>query len=198
MAKFGARYLQWAPFAAVEADVDDAAFPKYGKPMNLGPLVAVTDTINVVEAENHGDDELQEYASEFQKLTVDVEITELPQEVAAVLYGAEIGADGGDLELGNGDDAPWGGLAFYTSKQTNVGGVQKKFFEGVYYPKLKASVQGATYNTKGQSITFANGKVHFTGTTCAKGKYKVLSKNFETAAEAKAWVDAKIAEYTGD
>lgn len=198
MANFGARHLQWAPFAATDADVDATAFPKYGKPMNLGPLVAVTDTINTVEAENHGDDELQEYASEFQKLTVDAEITELPLEVAAALYGSTLDSDGGDLELGSSDDAPWGGLGFYISKQAKVGGVQKKFFEGVYYPKLKASVQGATYNTKGQSITFANGKVHFTGTTCAKGKYKVLSKNFETAVEAKAWVDAKIAEYTGD
>ena len=187
MAKFGAKHLQWAPFATTDADVDEQAFPKYGKPMNLGPLVAVTDTINVVEAENHGDDELQEYASEFQKLTVDAEITELPQTVAAALYGAQIDSEGGDLELGNGDDAPWGGLAFYTSKQVKVDGVQKKFFEGVYYPKLKASVQGSAYNTKGQSITFANGKAHFVGTTCAKGKHQVFSKDFATEAEAEAW-----------
>lgn len=191
MASYGAKYLQWAPFAESSPDIDPSAFPKYGTPMNLGPLVQVTDTITYAEAKNYGDNELQETASEFQELGLDAEITELPIDAAAAVYGATK-TEAGDLEFGDSDDAPWGGLAFYTNKQAKIGGVQKKFFQGVFYPKLKASRQGTTYTTKGQSITFANGKIRFTGTTCAKGKFQVFSKNLETEAAAKAWVDALI------
>ena len=191
MASYGAKYLQWAPFAENSPDIDASAFPKYGTPMNLGPLVQVTDTITYAEAKNYGDNELQETASEFQELGLDAEITELPIDAAADVFGATK-TEAGDLEFGDSDDAPWGGLAFYTNKQAKIGGVQKKYFQGVFYPKVKASRQGTTYNTKGQSITFANGKCHFTGTTCAKGKFQVFSANLETEDAAKAWVDALI------
>lgn len=191
MASYGAKYLQWAPFAESSPDIDASAFPKYGTPMNLGPLVQVTDAITYAEAKNYGDNELQETASEFQELGLDAEITELPIDAAAAIYGATK-TEAGDLEFGDSDDAPWGGLAFYTNKQAKIGGVQKKFFQGVFYPKLKASRQGTTYTTKGQSITFSNGKIRFTGTVCAKGKFQVLSANLETEAAAKAWVDALI------
>ena len=191
MASYGAKYLQWAPFAESSPDIDPSAFPKYGTPMNLGPLVQVTDTITYAEAKNYGDNELQETASEFQELGLDAEITELPIDAAAAVYGATK-TEAGDLEFGDSDDAPWGGLALYTNKQAKIGGVQKKYFQGVFYPKLKASRQGTTYTTKGQSITFANGKIRFTGTACAKGKFQVFSANLETEAAAKAWVDALI------
>ena len=39
MAKYGAKYLRWAPFAETEPDADAAAFPKYGDPISLGSLV---------------------------------------------------------------------------------------------------------------------------------------------------------------
>lgn len=183
MAFYGAKKIRFAP---ITADTDESKYPTYDKAASLGALVAVTDAISYAEANNYGDNELQETASEFQSLTVDVEVTELPSEQAAVVYGATLTEDG-DLEYGGEDDAPWGGLAFYTNKQVKKDGVQKKFYQGVFYPKVKGSRQGATYNTKGQSITFANGKAHFVGTTCAKGKHQVFSKNFETEAEAEAW-----------
>ena len=44
MAKYGAKYLQWAPFAAENPDALETAFPKYGDPISLGALVSVTDT----------------------------------------------------------------------------------------------------------------------------------------------------------
>lgn len=187
MATYGAKYLQWAPFKADGADENPSAYPKYGTPVNLGALVAVTDNITFAEAKNHGDNELQEYASEFQELAVDVEVTEMANEVAASVFGATT-TEQQDLEYGSEDAAPFGGLAFYVNKQVR----DKKFYQGVYYPKLKASRVGATYNTKGQSITFANGKAHFVGSVGANGKYQTFSKDFASEAEAKSWVDAKV------
>ena len=185
MAFYGAKKPRWG---AIQSDTDASAYPTYGAAASLGPLVAVTDAISYAEANNYGDNELQETAREFQSMTVDLEVTELPAEQSAAVFGANL-TEEGDLEFGGEDDAPWGGLAFYTNKQVKTDGVQKKFFQGIFYPKVKGSRQGATYNTKGQSITFANGKAHFVGTTCAKGKHQVFSKNFETEAEAEAWCD---------
>ena len=187
MATYGAKYLQWAPFKADAADDSPAAYPKYDTPVNLGALVAVTDAITNAEAKNYGDNSLQEYASEFQEMTVDVEVTEMSNAVAAKVFGAA-SIESGDLEYGTEDNQPYGGMAFYVSKQVK----DKKYYQGIYYPKLKASRQGATYNTKGQSITFANGKAHFVGSAGANGKYQVFSKNFDTESEAKSWVDDKI------
>lgn len=192
MATYGAKYLQAGVFAETAADVSAEAFPKYGKVMNLGPLVQVTDSITYSEAKNYGDDELQEYANEFQELTVDAEMTEMPLASAAAIYGAALDESTQDLSYGSEDAAPYIGLAFYTKKQVKTNGVTSVCFQGVYYPKLKASRQGATYSTKGQSITFANGKAHFVGSAPANGKYQVFSKNFTSEEEAKAWVDAKI------
>ena len=192
MATYGAKYLQAGVFAETDADVSAEAFPKYGKVVNLGPLVQVTDSITYAEAKNYGDDELQEYANEFQEMTVDAEMTEMPMATAAAIYGASLDESSEDLSYGTGDEAPYIGLAFYTKKQIKINGVTSVHYQGVYYPKLKGSRQGATYSTKGQSITFANGKAHFVGSAPANGKYQVFSKNFTSETEAKAWVDAKI------
>ena len=55
MAKYGAKYLQWAPFAAENPDALETAFPKYGDPISLGALVSVTDTPTFNEAKMYGD-----------------------------------------------------------------------------------------------------------------------------------------------
>ena len=187
MATYGAKYLQWAPFKAEGADISAEAYPKYDEPINLGALVAVTDNIANAEARNYGDNSLQEYVSEFQDLTVDVEVTEMSNAVASKVFGATTGLES-DLEYGTEDAAPYGGMGFYVCKQI---GTAKKY-QGIYYPKLKATRQGATYNTKGQSISFANSKAHFIGTAGANGKYQVFSQDFASESEAKAWVDGKI------
>lgn len=192
MATYGARYIQWAPFAATTPDEDEAKYPSYGAPINLGALQKVTDAPTNNETKIYGDDELDAYVAEFKEYTLDVEVTEILNEVASAVTGATIASgEEKDLEFGGDDVAPYGGLGFFISKMMKSG---KKHFQGIYYPKLKASVQGEEFTTKGESITLAGGKLHFVGTTCKKGKWKVKSKLFDNAAEAKAWVDAKIKE----
>lgn len=188
MATYGAKHLQWAPFKETGADDNPKAFPLYGTPVNLGPLVAVTDNITSAEAKNYGDNGLEDYANEFQEVGVDIEVTELPIDAAVPLFGASLDETSKDLEYGAEDAAPYGGLAFYVNKMIKG----KKGYQGIYYPKLKASRQGATYNTKAQSITFANSKLKMTGSASAKGKYQVMSPILATEAEAEAWVDTKI------
>ena len=189
MAKYGAKYLQWAPFAAENPDALETAFPKYGDPISLGALVSVTDTPTFNEAKMYGDNALKEHVNEFKECGVAVELTDLANSVASAVLGATISEETeNDLEFSAEDNAPYGGLAFYINKM--VDGV--KSYHGIYYPKLKASMQGTAYTTKGDSITLAGGSLNFTAAAPMNGKWKVESDDYPTEAGAKAWVDKKI------
>lgn len=190
MAVYGAKYLRWAKKTA--AGVAGESFPAYDEALDMGPLVSVADTITYASARNYGDNMLQESVDEFQEIGVTAGMTEMPIATAGAVYGATLSTSGG-IGYGAEDEAPEGGLGFYTTKLVkNASGVQKKSYQGVFYPVLKGNRQGATYNTKGQSITFANGQANFTGTAEENGFFQVFSKNFDTEAEAKAWVDKML------
>lgn len=190
MAVYGAKYLRWAKKTA--AGVAGESFPTYDAALDMGPLVSVADTITYASARNYGDNTLQESVDEFQEIGVTAGMTEMPIATAGEVYGAAVSANGG-IGYGAEDEAPEGGLGFYTTKLIkNTSGVQKKSYQGVFYPNLKGSRQGATYNTKGQSITFANGQANFTGTAEENGFFQVFSGNLETEAAAKAWVDKML------
>ncbi len=191
MAKYGAKYLRWAPFAETEPDADAASFPKYGDPISMGSLVKVTDSPSFNEAKAFGDNALEEHVNEFKECGVAVEVTELANSVASAVLGAKIESEGGkDLVFSTEDNAPYGGLAFYINKM--VKGV--KSYHGIYYPKAKAAMQGTEYATKGDSITLTGGALNFTAAAPANGKWKVESDDFPTEKEAKDWVDKKIAK----
>lgn len=190
MAIYGAKYLQWAK--KTKAGVVGSAFPTYDAAINLGPLVSVADTITYASAKNYGDNVLQESVDEFQEIGVVVGMTEMPMSAAAAVYGATLSKSGG-VSYGAEDEAPEGALGFYTTKLTkDASGVKKKMYQGVFYPSLKGSRQGVTYNTKGESITFANGQANFTGTAEENGFFQCFSANLETEAAAKAWVDKML------
>ena len=187
--KYGAKKLQWAPFATSDPE-PAGALPKYGTPMNLGALNKVTDSPTYNEAKGYGDNALKVYVTEFKECGIDVEVNELANAAASAISGATLEAeDGQDLHFGAEDNPPYGGLAFYINKMLE-GNV--KVYQGIYYPKVKASVQGEEYSTKGESITLANSKIRFLASACNSGDWKILSKDFETETEAASWVDEKI------
>jgi hypothetical protein len=190
MAKYGAKYLRWAPFASVSPDESASALPKYGTPIDLGALVKVTDSPSFNEAKQYGDNTLKEYVSEFKECPVDVELTELAQSVASAVLGAALltTGDDTDIKFAADDTAPYGGLAFYVTKM--VGNVKK--YTGVYYTKVKATMQGEEYTTKGDTITLTGGKLHFVASAPAIGQWKLMSSDLADEAAAKTWVDGKI------
>lgn len=192
--RYGARYLQWAPFASANPEPEDA-LPNYGTPVNLGALNKVTDSPTYNEAKGYGDDALKVYVNEFKEAAVDIEVTELANAVASAVLGASLSGDEApDLEFGADDNAPYGGLGFFISKMLDG---NKKAYQGIFYPKLKASMQGEEYSTKGETITLANSKLKLLAAACNNGKWKIKSDDFDTAAKAKAWVDAKVAAAAG-
>lgn len=189
MAKYGAKGIRFAPFAATDPEPANA-FPNYGASISLGGLKTLTDAPENAEAETYEDNALGARKVSFKKCNVDVEVGEMLNATAAVVLGAEIDETTSNLELGD-DDAPWGGLAFYYSTQDKAGNVKHK---GVYYPKVQAAVQGSDYETTGENLSFKGDKLKFTGAKCNKGKWKVLSpETFTDEADAIAWVAAIVA-----
>lgn len=188
--KYGARYIRWAP--VLSDNPDNASLPTYRGSMSLGGLQKVTDNPSFNEAKGYEDDGLAIHVNEFNECTVDVEIGELENEVGSAVLGATLGEDG-ELHHGADDNAPDGGMAFYISKMVR-GNI--KSYQGIFYPLLKASMQGTEYAGKAGSITLAGSKLHFLARACANTSrdWKILSKDFPTEAEAKAWVDAQLPE----
>jgi len=188
MAKYGCAYAKWAPFKTTGADAVTTAFPKYGTPIVPGSLVSVKDNPSFSEAKLYADDALKEYVNAFKECAVTVEVDEITNDTASSMFGATIDSDSDNLEFNSADTAPFGGLAFFTTLSQN--GVT--YYQGVYYPKVKAVMSGSDYVTKGDSISFATGTMTLTASAPACGKWKVLSDKLDTITEAKAWVDDLI------
>ena len=185
MSQYGALYGKWAPITAETA----TALPTYGESVSLGALTKVTDAPNFSEVTADGDDRVQDSLAEFSGGTVDINFAAgTPNESKAKIWGADITEDG-EISMGVDDEPPYGGYAFVTRMIKG----NKKYFQGVFYPKLKATPQGKEYNTKLKSgATLTGDNIHMLWEAPLYGKYKVESGELATEAEAKAWVDAKL------
>jgi len=188
MAKYGALYPQFVPFYATSPEPDDS-LPRYGTKVSLGKLQKATDSFSTEEVRQDGDDELVEYLQEMTDFTLDIEVTQLPAATEKSIFGCT-GTD--DMVYSDTDTPPWGGVAFVRSLLID----NVKYWQGIYYPKVKASVQGEEDNTKGKSMAFSGDKVRFVGTCAKNGAYKVKSQLYTSKASAKAWCDTKLAAYT--
>lgn len=186
--KYGAKGILWAPFAAENPEPDNA-LPNYGTAVTLGSLNKLTDSPSFNEAKGYGDNAQQVYVNEFKENPIDIEVTSLPVATAAAVVGASVEETSRDSHFNTEDNAPYGGLAFHVNKMLDG---NRKVYQGVFYPKVKASMQGEEYNTKGDNITLANDKLHFLGTAANNGDWKITSDEFQSEAEAKAWVTARF------
>lgn len=192
--EYGAKFLHWAPFAAENAE-PDGTFPNYGTPVRLFDLTLLSDAPQFNETKAYGDDALARYLREFREADVSVEVLDIEREKLSAITGAEV-MEGVGLTFGTDDNAPYGGLAFYTR---NLDKDNKTYFEGVYYVKVKASVDGKTYTTKGETTQLTNEKLTFKAAPCkGNGKWKAISdERFNKEADAQAWVLARLGGAVG-
>lgn len=187
--QYSAKIIQWAPFAATNPE-SASSFPKYGAPQNLGALNNVAEQLNYADLRAYGDDVCKIAEKEFTDGLLTVETLELSNKTAAALTGNTLSdEEADDLEFSSEDLAPFGGVAFVTGWRRANG---TRYYQGVWFPKVKANMEGQTYSTRGQTTTLANSRLSFVVLTAANGKHKVVSPEFSTEAEAVAWVNGKI------
>ena len=183
MAKYGARYSRWAPWADNYEDIDHTKLPSYGDAVDIGQLNKATESLNFREGSLPGDDQIALYEKNYKDGTLDVEnvFTSVP-DAAAILGASHDDANG--LAHGDDDDPPYGGYGCITHHIKKG----KQYFQAIFYPKVKASPTAETYETRGDNINFATDKLSFHVESPACRKYKVV-KDFDTEAEAKAYID---------
>lgn len=187
MATYGAKYIKFAPLKTEPTD----AIPTYENAVQIAELQKLTDNPTYSEGKQYGDDRLVEYVSEFSEADVDVEVTDLDNKLQSTILGAALSGSGDTEELafGSSDKAPYGGLGAVICRMRN----DVRSFQGILYTKVKASMQGEEFTTKGDGgITFTGGKLKFKATEPKYGKWKIKSAMFPTMEAAKAWVDEKL------
>lgn len=187
MAKYGAFYSRWAPWATDCEDTDNTKLPLYGAVVEMGQLNKVNEALNFREGSMHGDDQIALYEKNFKDGTLDVESVYMAIKDAATMLGASCDEKNG-LALGDNDEAPYGGYGNCTHHIKKG----KTYFQTIFYPKVKANSTSENYETRGDNINFTADKMSFRVESPACHKFKVI-KDFDTEAEAKEYLDALFA-----
>lgn len=190
MASFGAKY---PCFAKIKTE-SESALPTYEDFVTIGRLVKADLSLSFASGKLYADDSLAESVDEFISGTISMETDDVADEVAALIYGADVSNENGDKEVtySAGDSAPMGGLAYYKALMRNG----TKLYKGYYYPRVKATLGGDTAETKGDSITFGTSTTEFTVFECNTGAWRI-TKEFDTEDEAAEWVDEVLGKDEG-
>lgn len=183
---YGAKYIRWAPFAA-ENPEPAGKLPTYGTAMGVGKLNKASDSPAFNEGKGYGDNGLAVYVNKFKENAISIETTEIPRDAMQGMCGTTLDSEAKkNMRFRNADKTPYGGLGFFVNKILDDG---SDVCQGIFYPKVKAMLQGTEYNTNGENITLSTGKLQFTGSACSSGDWKIESDYFDTEEEASAWVD---------
>ena len=188
--KYKLSYLRWAPFAEENAE-PAGALPNYGSAMTLGEVSSADDAPVFNSAKGYGDNALKRYVSEFKEVPINVEVLDFATAVFAAILGAKIQTMGtvSVIRHNKNDNAPYGGLGFVFGDMLDGNVVA---YRGLFFPKVKAAMQGRTYTTKSENITLSGEKMQFLGAACNSGDWALQTDFLETEEEAMAWVDAML------
>ena len=180
------------PYFATITQENKGAFPTYDEPEAFSELVAVTETLEFAEGSFFSNNRRSENARVFKSGTLAYANKGLSHYVISKIYGSKLSQEG-ELTYGANDKAPRIGFGFYREMEDD--GIP--YFEGVYYPSVKASLEGETDNTRGDNITYA-------GDTTTMAIFALddedatwkMTEVFAAAEEAKAWVLKKLGKTT--
>lgn len=151
-----------------------------------GRLVKADLTIQMASGKLFADDGLAESVEEFASGSIAMETDDMLDEVASVVYGAEV--EDKLVHYNTKDDPPPGGLAYYKVLMRR----KKKRYKGYFYPLVKAALGNDTAQTKADSITFGTTATTFTVFACDNGDWR-QTEEFTDEAEALAWVKSRFA-----
>lgn len=152
----------------------------------LGRLVSANLTIQMASGELYADDELAEEVSEFASGSLAMETDDLEDEKAAEIYGCTVSE--GEVTYNKDDTAPYGALGYYKALMRKG----KKYYKAFFYPRTRAALGNDNAQTRGNSVTFQTTSTTFTVFCDDNGDWRV-HETFATAAEAKAWLNEKLA-----
>lgn len=180
------------PYWAKLATETDDALPTYEVGMAFSEFIKLTENLSLAETEFYSDDTLSENAKEFKYCELVYDNKGLSDEIMSLMFGMDY--TDGVLTYGADDNAPFGGFGYYRTLMDK----STKYYEGIFYPKVKAALGNDTTDTRGENVTFVGTSTSLTAYSCkdAKRTWK-MTQIFKTAAEAEAWVKTKLGITTG-
>ena len=158
----------------------------YGTPAALGKAVSVDITPNYAEGSLYGDDMKCEEDREFIDAALTLGVTTIPATFNETLFGHSVANDG-EVQCNAGDE----------SNEVGVGliGVEKvdgaKKYVATFMPRAKFTDPGASYQTKGDSITYNTPSITGTALATDDGLWKI-SKGFDTETEAETYINTRF------
>lgn len=187
MASFGAKY----PYFSRIKEEPELSLPVYeDTPLRIGRLVKADLSVTMASGKLYADDVLAESVEEFVNGSLSMETDDMTDEVASVVYGAEVKDK--EVHYTSSDSAPVGGLAHYKVLKRRG----KLVFKGYFYPRVVATLGNDTAQTKADSLTFGTTNTTFTVFPCESGDWRI-TKEFEKESEARAWVIEKLSPPAG-
>ena len=165
------------------------SLPTYGTPTDFSEFVKVTENLNKAETQYYSNDAMSENGSSVKYCELTYDNKGVPNSVSADIFGVTLDAESGEMTYGGDDTPPFIGFGFYRTL-IDKGEV---FYEGVFYPKVKASLGNSTYETKGDGITLSGDSVTMLAYICSdSAKTWKKTEMFATSSEAEAWVKKKL------
>lgn len=154
----------------------------------IGKAIQASISITANDVKLYGDDGVAESDKSWQSGTISLNTTDLSYQNQADLLGHTYNDTDGTLTAKTSDIAPYTGVGFYGTMVVN--GIRK--YRTIWFPKVQFGEPNDELNTKAESVAF--------GTYTIEGNIMQDDDDawkdealFSTEAEAKAWLDAKIA-----
>lgn len=151
-----------------------------------GAAISTTITPQYSEASLYADNKLDEYIKEFREADVELGVNAMPAVAADVLFGHSV-VDG-EIIYNADDSANYVGYGFVPALADGV-----KKYRGVFLPKVKFTEGAEGYQTKGDNITFVTPSLTGKALPGATGTWRIKSEEFDTEAEAEAWILSQFA-----
>ena len=190
MARYGAKYIKWAPFKTADSA---AAAPAYDaqKAVELSELTTANWTPTIASGQQYGNNVKVEDVSIITGGTLALEVTDLPEAARIAIYGNKQDSESAATKSVQGaeDDPPYGGVVYIKCGLRN--GVH--YWEGYFYPKCKAVPTADGVQTGNSSITLTGDSLSLSVFPRLNDQgVREISKRFDTEAAAVTWCNTQL------
>lgn len=183
MAKIGLEYIV---IGELDAATTSAANASYTKARYLGPASTFNGSPTANDVKDYGDDRTVETDTSVTGGTLSVELNERTAEIYCQMLGHTL-SEQGEVLANTEDIAPFLGIGA-VGKSRRSGHTK---YTGKFYYKTQFREPNDENTTKQESTSFTHTTLEGSLFQLENGDWKG-EKEFDTLAEAKAWLDGKV------
>lgn len=157
----------------------------YGTPTACGRAMSMTVTPNMATGDLYGDDVNVEHVENFTDADIEIGATYIPTELYETMFGHTV-ADT-VVTFNTDDSVPYCGVGAIAPKLEDG----TEYWEAIFLPKVKFSEPEASFETKGDSITFNTPTISGKALADSSKNWKKTTKVASEAA-ALTWINSQF------